>query len=336
MNKLLSSVGTFLLFAVLLAGSGMNSAVNPAITEFDPPDSVNTLSYGITSGPDGAVWFVGDHTIGRISLTGQVKTFTTPRHPLGITSGPDGALWFTDGASVGRLTIAGKIDTWHLPTYPTGAITAGPDGALWFMEECLTGNVRIGRATLQGNISEYVLTDVPCVDDGLIHPLARGPGNTLWFINNGVLWYMTTTDSAVKVPIGGYVEDITLGSDGALWFIGNSDAGGVGRITADGNITWYREPLGDEIVAGPDGALWVTRSGAQPCTAWRMTGAGRITGQVQKADCSWFGAGLAPGQNGTLWVAETVDTTHWWDYFRGDTYKSFSDRIVRIQMPQPD
>jgi virginiamycin B lyase len=73
---------------------------------------------------------------------------TVSSFPLGITTGPDGALWFTEqfGNKIGRITTAGVITEFPLPTANSGpfGITAGPDGALWFVEN--TGN-RIGRIT---------------------------------------------------------------------------------------------------------------------------------------------------------------------------------------------
>jgi virginiamycin B lyase len=63
----------------------------------------------ITAGPDGALWFTsGNNTIGRITSTGKVTTYTAPgiNTPQGITAGPDRALWFTSSGnnSIGRIT----------------------------------------------------------------------------------------------------------------------------------------------------------------------------------------------------------------------------------------
>jgi virginiamycin B lyase len=70
--------------------------------------------------------------------------------PYGITTGPDGNLWFggadADGfnGTIGRITPSGKISEFPLPT-PRGdpsAITGGPDGAIWFIE---ANSNKIGR-----------------------------------------------------------------------------------------------------------------------------------------------------------------------------------------------
>ena len=72
--------------------------------------------------------------------------------PAGITTGPDGALWFTEysGDNIGRVTTAGVFAEFPIPSansQPTG-ITTGPDGALWFTE---TGDRKIGRLPLLTN-----------------------------------------------------------------------------------------------------------------------------------------------------------------------------------------
>ncbi|MGI5240935.1 virginiamycin B lyase family protein [Dactylosporangium sp. CA-139066] len=54
--------------------------------------------YGVTTGPDGALWYTGnrDHRIGRVTTDGVATSFATPTPgsgPFGITVGPDGAVW---------------------------------------------------------------------------------------------------------------------------------------------------------------------------------------------------------------------------------------------------
>ena len=119
---------------------------------------------GITSGPDGNLWFTeaGGNTIGRITPSGSITEFPIPMannsphgitnsSPFGITSGPDDNLWFTEqaGNTIGRITPAGTIQEFPLPTTcnnqhpcgPTG-ITSGSDGNLWFTEQYVS---KIGR-----------------------------------------------------------------------------------------------------------------------------------------------------------------------------------------------
>src|SRR5213082_1244486 len=80
---------------------------------------------------------------------GTITEFPTPTGsagPIGITSGPDGNLWFTAGNDIGRITTAGSVTAFPVPTASSGpqGIATGPDGNLWFTER--DGN-KIGRIT---------------------------------------------------------------------------------------------------------------------------------------------------------------------------------------------
>lgn len=122
------------------------------ITEFPIP-TPNSGPVGITSGPDGALWFVQimGNRIGRITTSGEIKEFEIPTpnaRPHAIVSGTNGDLWFTEwgGNKIGRITIDGKITEYPIPTKiaePHG-ITVGADGDIWFAEECN----QIGRLIL--------------------------------------------------------------------------------------------------------------------------------------------------------------------------------------------
>jgi virginiamycin B lyase len=65
---------------------------------------------GITSGPDGALWYTNSvfNSIGRITTAGVVTNYTGSGidEPDAITSSPDGDLWFTSlyHDSIGRIS----------------------------------------------------------------------------------------------------------------------------------------------------------------------------------------------------------------------------------------
>src|SRR5437667_782335 len=90
---------------------------------------------------------------------GTITKFPLPTpgsHPPGITSGPDGNLWFTEeiGNKIGKITPSGSIAEFPLPTaygFPWG-ITAGPDGNVWFTEYA---SHKIGKITPRGEITEF-------------------------------------------------------------------------------------------------------------------------------------------------------------------------------------
>jgi hypothetical protein len=138
-----------LLVLALLAPAAVASA---AIIEFGI-FTANSGPEGITTGPDGNLWFteIVGNKIGRITPAGAITEFPVPTAiggPFRITPGPDGNLWFTEftGNKIGRITPAGAITEFAVPTassFPWD-ITAGPDGNLWFAE---FGSNNIGRLT---------------------------------------------------------------------------------------------------------------------------------------------------------------------------------------------
>ncbi|MCM3876449.1 MAG: hypothetical protein NEA02_08525, partial [Thermoanaerobaculia bacterium] len=218
---------------------------------------------GITTGPDGNLWFTNTNyvRIGRITPLGLVTEFSTGITGgglRGIAAGPDGALWFAEffGAKIGRITTAGVITEFPVccttPTPGAYGITAGPDGNLWFTEAAAPLSIPppIGRITPAGIVTEFSTPTLP---------------------TNG------------SVPTG-----ITAGPDGNLWFAEQS-GNRIGRITPLGVITEFATgitagaaPFG--ITAGPDGNLWFTE-----LTGNRI---GRITTGLTAPGASFFA--LAP------------------------------------------
>jgi virginiamycin B lyase len=82
--------------------------------------------------------------VGKITPTGEITEYPASGVGQGITSGPDGALWFTDGANINRVTTDGLFTRYPVPTpdsNPLG-IATGPDGNIWFVE---TSANKIGR-----------------------------------------------------------------------------------------------------------------------------------------------------------------------------------------------
>ncbi len=98
------------------------AATRVKIKDF-PVLTANSSPFGITRGPDNALWFteINSNKIGRISLHGKVTEFPTPTQnssPLGIVTGPDNALWFTEqsGNNIGRITPKGQVVEFLVPT----------------------------------------------------------------------------------------------------------------------------------------------------------------------------------------------------------------------------
>ena len=224
----------------------------------------------MTTGPDGAVWFVesGSDKVGRITPGGTVTEFSLAAgsSPSGITAGPDGNLWFTEAGRdrVGRITTAGTVTEFSLAagSGPSG-ITAGPDGNLWFTE---AGHDKVGSivpsGAFAGTISEYSL-------------------------------------SAGTSPHG-----ITTGADGNLWFTETS-GNNIGRVTTGGSVTEFAIPFGNgspqQIVSGPDGALYYTEAAGN--RIGRVTTSGLFSAYATPASNS-NPVGITVGSDNHIWISE--------------------------------
>ena len=100
----------------------------------------------LTVGPDGALWYVDDGWIGRITTSGRGRIFDGKVGAAGgsIVSGSDGALWFVDNGYDARRTAIVRMTTdGHARRYAVKSVadlTPGPDRAIWF-----TSGNSIGR-----------------------------------------------------------------------------------------------------------------------------------------------------------------------------------------------
>ena len=126
-----------LLVAALLAISLLCEAgpaeAAPTMTEFSLLTGGRSPS-GITSGPDGNLWFAestGPGAIGRITPSGTITEFTSgvSGPAEGITLGPDGNLWFTEPApeKIGRITPSGTVTEFSVPSWSPHHRQAGAD-----------------------------------------------------------------------------------------------------------------------------------------------------------------------------------------------------------------
>ena len=290
---------------------------------------------GITSGPDGALWFTAGYNtasvvglFGRMTTTGSVTEYPIAAHSAAgrtsfigsITSGPDGALWapvYENGTGyIERITTAGVITEFPLPSGTTANnITKGPDGALWLSLSVASVSM-IGRMTTDG-----MLTTFP-IPPGLggAAGITTGPGG-LWSLLNGftlnaAIGQITPTGAITTFPLPSVVSGpagITAGPDGALWFTyPQSNANQIGRITLSGTVSLYNAPgvtPSDQITPGPDGALWfnVENFAGLDTTLGRITTAGVFTTYVVPTSVIGEGiGGMTTGPDGALWVITGV------------------------------
>ncbi len=286
-----------------------------SISEFPLPDP-SSLPGGITSGPDGNLWFgeLQTNKIGRITTAGTVTgEFSVQggsvlnEFPAGIVTGPDGNVWFAEPTSnaIGRITPAGVVTQFHVPTANSMPldIALGADGNLWFTEATAD---QIGRLTPAGAFREFPL-------DAGAGPLGitAGPDGNLWFgEGEQKIGRITPQGTIVEFPLpnaasGPGPTKIVTGPDGNLWFTeltGNS----IGRITPAGAVTTFALPTANAqpllLTAAPDGNLWFTE--ANTSQVGSITTAGAIT--EFPIPTSGSGFGITAGPDGNVWFTEPV------------------------------
>jgi virginiamycin B lyase len=148
-------------------------------------------------------------------------------YPYYITSGSDGALWYvTGGGYIVRMSTSGMIANSYTTPTPSSLnnITTSPNGTIWF-EEFSSSVDQIAQISYSGVVTEYPLPAGNQLSGGKI---AFTPDGNLWFsaLQNGnpAVDMMTPTGIVTVNPLPSNfdeVNDIVYGSDGALWMVGD-------------------------------------------------------------------------------------------------------------------
>jgi virginiamycin B lyase len=217
-----------------------------------------------------------------MTTSGVVTTFPFPAggRQKGITSGPDGNLWYATSLGIATMTTAGVFLVEHtVPGTPlpgTRSIVAGPDGNLWFT---LTGNGTVGRMTTAGAFTEF---PVPTAG-AFPFEITVGPDGALWFTERGSVTQIgriTISGSVTEFPVAGgaVLNGIGSGPDGNIWF--GLTQGLVGRVTPSGVMDLFSTPTAGTnpfgFTTGPDGALWFTERSSGCSTLPNYAGIGRV------------------------------------------------------------
>jgi virginiamycin B lyase len=233
-------------------------------------DPAMSQTYGITAGPDGALWFAdyGNNKIGRITTNGVVTEFSDPAisNPLFITAGPDGAVWWAGSFQIGRMTTDGHVTMTKQDLGAPRGITAGPDGAIWVTH---FGTHQIGRITTGGTMSTFSDATITA---GM--SIVEGSDGALWFANGKSIGRITTggTVSSFTSDDVNPVDALAPAPDGSLWFVQERGFNNktIGHILMDGTITTYSATVPGfpgaspqiltffGITAGSDGNMWAS------------------------------------------------------------------------------
>ncbi|MFF5228675.1 virginiamycin B lyase [Dactylosporangium sp. NPDC000521] len=257
--------------------------------------------YGITTGPDGALWCTLIHAgaVVRIAWDGTATRFELPGDgPALIT--PELRFSLLRTGAVGRISTSGDASLTPLPGVPgTYGIAAGP-----------------------GQGYSYTSMQPPHIgfikDDGSVAttPLPEGSMPSMVTVAGGSAWCTLNQAGAVAQvgPAGALTihplptpdaaaVGITTAADGTVWFT-EIAAGQIGRITTDGTITEF--PLPDRtgrphaITADPAGGCWFTEWAGN--RIGHITADGAVTAyDLPVPDAEPHGITVAP--DGTVWTA---------------------------------
>ena len=127
------------------------------VTEFPLGFLGSSGSYGITTGPDGHIWFCDParKRIGSIRLDGSFLTYFSSGltgSPINIILGPDNQIYFGEAEGrIGKISTAGNITEFPIPvvagtsSFPVKGLTVGPGGEIWFVNDL---HSQIGRLQL--------------------------------------------------------------------------------------------------------------------------------------------------------------------------------------------
>ncbi len=280
--------------------------------------------YGITTGPDGNLWFTDSesHGIVKMAPSGKIETeYSLPEGYSGagkIIAGPEKekALWFTFGGGIGKITTSGTI-TEYKREHGISAITVGPDGNLWFVESTGETEYKIVKMAPSGKVEgEYAIPLVEGEKYYFMGGITAGPEkeNALWFTLRsfykgfGRIGKITTSGTITEyaLPFESAPSGLTVGPDGNLWFTegeGPEKKSWVGKITTSGTATEYSLPEGSKplyITAGSDGNLWFTESGTSK--VGKVTTSGTVTEYAQPAGSDPNEITVGPDNN--LWFTD--------------------------------
>ncbi len=214
-------------------------------------------SFGITTGPDGRIWFCDPERkrIGSVDVSGRgLKFFKAglTGTPISIIAGPDNQLYFGEKEGrIGRISVSGKITEFPIPGaggtagFPVQGLTVGPDGDIWFVNNRKS---QVGKLRLS-------TTSVDCVNevwDNLEVCGWPGPANTGYPAGTQLRSTPSRTITADNTVIdgekitGGLVIDarnVTVRNSWIIESSGGANGSGVIKIAPGASATILRTTL---------------------------------------------------------------------------------------------
>jgi streptogramin lyase len=294
---------------VLSLGSTAIAAPVGALKQFKVP-TANSEPRAITNGSDGNRWFTEGTSftnappkIARITPAGDVTEIPVDCNGCILTDiiqGPDDVLFFTSNDPfLGRYNW--RTGTFLAPiTIPNSSAVAGDlavhGGDVWFTD---FNNDSLWRYNITAG--QFTQFPVPEPSDVVVDD-AGG----VWFTAplEGSVDRLDPATGAVQafpVPDGLTPRQLTIATDGQIWFTSRFVPQGVGRLDpATGTVTTFPTPSNpgpEGIDASPDGTVWFTQTTKGNIA--RIDNAGVITEAKAVKGSQPLGITVAP--NGDPW-----------------------------------
>jgi streptogramin lyase len=258
---------------VLSLGSAALAAPVGTLKQFKVP-TANSQPRAITNGSDGNRWFTegteftsAPAKIGRITPAGSITEFDANCQfciLTDIVQGPADILYVTSNNpillrfDVAAGTFLAPIDIPNSNAVAGDLAVHGDD--IWFTD---FNNDSLWRYNITaGQFTQFPLPIQPS-------DVAIDSAGSAWFtapFNNSVnrLNPATGTVESFPVPDGLSPRQITIATDGQIWFTSRFVPQGVGRLNpTTGVVTTFPTPSNpgpEGIAASPDGSIWFTQT----------------------------------------------------------------------------
>jgi streptogramin lyase len=254
--------------ALLLLAAGIAQAAPiGALKQYRVPTD-DSAPRDIANGSDGNRWFTETSeflpaTIGRITPAGDITEFG-PACPFciltDIAQGPGGILYYTSNDPIlGRITTGGEfLEAVPMPSSNAVAGSLAIDGNdVWISD--FNGDNLWRYDVVAGQFTQF---PVPEPFDVAVDAAGR-----VWFtapLDNAIGRLDPLTGAVTLTPTTGIPRQLTVATDGSIWFTVRFTPQAVGRLDpATGTVTEFPVTPGvgpEGIAASPDDSVWFTQT----------------------------------------------------------------------------
>ena len=292
----------------LVLAPAVSAAPGAKLIQYRVPTDGASPSH-ITQADDGNFWFTESflndqnaqpHNVARITPTGEVTEFAVCDFcfPTDIVQGSDRNLYYTrNDAPLGRVapdgTDLGIVGT--LFQFNGGGVAAHGDD-LWITDFN-------GLSVWRYDIPTDTLTEF-AAPGTLPLDVAVDSAGIVWFTDgNGAIGRLDPATGVISTtPVPGFPREISIASDGSVWFTERFTPQGVGRLDPVTSAVTVSPLDGGPLSLAPtsNGGMWVTRTTAGNVVRVESDGTVTFSSKVVKGS-EPFGSTVAA--DGDPWFA---------------------------------